>query len=119
MVVRRNRHDEYNSCEDYEMKLVVIMSVDAYADMLERVYTEHRIPVFSEMDIQGFRLEDDEDVEGNWFARGHASVYSKLTFAFVSETQAAELLEAIADLNSQKALSSPIRAFQLAVEKAM
>ena len=101
------------------MKLVAIMSVDAYANVLERVYTEHRIPVFSEMDIQGFRLDDDADVEGNWFASGHSPVYSKLTFAFVSEEQAEELLTAIDEVNRKKGLESPIRAFQLAVEKAV
>ena len=101
------------------MKLVVIMSVDAYADVLERVYAEHQIPVFSEMDIEGFRFDGDEDVEGNWFGSGHSPVYSKLTFAFVSEEQAAELMEAIAVVNREKDLASPIRAFQLAVEKSM
>ena len=101
------------------MKMVLIMSVDAYASTLEKLYAEHQIPVFSEMDIQGFRLEETDVSRENWFGGTHTAVYSKLTFAFVSDEKASELLTAVEDYNHRQSPASPIRAFQMQVERSI
>jgi len=99
------------------MKLVVIMSVEAYAEALEKIYAAHRVPVFSEVDIRGYLGVDAGSVIENWFGKAHAPVYSKLTFAFVSAGKADELLAAIEEFNSEKRPESPVRAFLLNVER--
>ena len=101
------------------MKLVVIMSLDAYAGDLEKIYTDHRVPVFSEADIRGFRLDAGTVGSRDWFVSSHTPLYSTLTFAFVDADKASELLDAIAEANRTLASESPIRAFQLDVEKAI
>ena len=97
------------------MKLVVIMSVEACADVLERLYAEHRIPVFSEMNIAGFRLAEDAATPPGWFG----GVFSKLTFAFVPGGKATELMDVIETYNRAHPSASPIRAFQMPVERAV
>ena len=101
------------------MKLVVIMSLEAYAGDLEKIYTDHRVPVFSETEIKGFRLEDFGVGKRDWFSRPHTPLYSILTFAFVDADKAGELLDAIDDANKTIASESPIRAFQLDVERSI
>ena len=101
------------------MKLVVIMSIDAYASILEKVYEEQQIPVYSEMDIKGFRLEGTDAVPTGWFGTTHVPVYSKLTFAFVSDESADRLLEAIDRYNREQELANPIRVFQMKVERGL
>ncbi|WP_456427273.1 hypothetical protein [Rhodocaloribacter sp.] len=101
------------------MKLVIIMSVEQYAEVLERLYAEHRIPVFSETEVQGYRLDENVRTPLNWFGRAHTPIYSKLTFAFVSDEKAAELIDAIDAYNREHDLGSPIRAFQMPVERSV
>jgi hypothetical protein len=101
------------------MKLVVIMSLDTYAGDLEKIYAEHRVPVFSEADIRGFRLDNPVLGGRDWFSRPHTPLYSTLTFAFVEAEKAHELLDAIEETNRTVATESPIRAFQLDVERSI
>lgn len=101
------------------MKLVVIMSAAAGAAGLEKLYAEHRVPVYSETDIQGFRLEDTDLEERGWFGGGHTPIYSKLTFAFVAENKAVELMAAIQALNETLAPEQTVSAFQMDVEKSI
>ena len=101
------------------MKLIVIMSVATNAGGLEKLYSEHRVPVFSETDIQGFRLDDTDLEDRGWFGGGHTPVYSKLSFAFVAENKAAELMAAIQALNDTPGAEHKISAFQMDVEKSI
>ena len=101
------------------MKMVVIMSVDAYASTLEKMYAEHQVPVFSELNIEGFRLDEPDVSRENWFGRTHTALYTKLTFAFVSDDKSTELLAAVDEYNRDQSGISPIRAFQMQVEKSV
>jgi len=101
------------------MKLVVIMSVDACAEALERIYADHHVPVFSEADIRGFHRDSRVPIKENWFGNTRSPVYSKLTFAFLPAGKADELLGAISAFNEENHPDSPIRAFLLNVEKSI
>lgn len=101
------------------MKLVAIMSVASSADSLKKLYDEHGVPVFSEADIKGFRLSNSDLEERSWFGGSRNPVYSKLTFAFLMESKATELMNAIEQLNDSDATGLKISAFQLDVDRSI
>ena len=101
------------------MKLIVVMGIEEYADHLRKLFTEHKVPVYSEAPIQGFKLQREQNEQDDWFVHRHVTIYSHLIFAFVDEQKAAELLSAIENYSKENKLNNPIRAFQLGVEKAV
>ena len=102
------------------MKLVAVMSLDAYRDDLHRIYRDHDIRIFSEIDIQGYHYQQTPAAtEIGWF--GHAShpAYSTLTWAFLPDEQAGPLLDAIDAFNTRNDPSHPVHAFQMPVDRAV
>ena len=102
------------------MKLVAVMSLDAYRDDLHRLLREREIQVFSELDIQGYH--QDQKTAGpsfGWFGAGTPPAYSTLTWAFLGDEQATQLLDAVAAFNAQRSLDHPVRAFEMPVERAV
>jgi hypothetical protein len=54
-----------------------------------------------------------------WFGRSDSPAYSTLTWAFLPEDQAADLLDAIEHYNDTHNLDHPVRAFQMPVDTAV
>ena len=100
------------------MKLITIMSVAEYADVLEKLYEDHHVPVYSDLNVEGHRREDDEASRTSWFGRSHTPIYSRLSFAFVPAAKADEMMETIAVFNQEHPDQRPLRAFQMNVEKS-
>lgn len=101
----------------YVMKLLVVMSIEAHANEIRKLFVQHQVPVYSEAPISGFRLPPAAAHADNWFADRHVQVYSHLIFAFVQASKAGELLDAVRTLSAEMAEPNPIRAFQLSVDK--
>lgn len=103
------------------MKLIVIMSLEEYAEALHEIYRNRHIKVFSETDIRGYHHEQSPSsgVALGWFGRAISPAYSTLTFAFLHADQADELLDAIATYNRDRNLDHPVRAFQLPVDRTV
>ncbi|PEN14322.1 hypothetical protein CRI94_04600 [Longibacter salinarum] len=102
------------------MKLVAVMSLDSNREELHRMYREHSIQVFSEIDIRGYHhTQTPSAVDVGWF--GHAShpAYSTLTWAFLPSDQAEHLLDAIAELNHETDPKHPVRAFEMPVDRSI
>lgn len=102
------------------MKLVAVMSLDADRDALHRLYREHEIQVFSEIDIKGYHhSQTPSAAEVGWF--GHAShpAYSTLTWAFLPKEQAKNLLDALAAFNERTNPKHPVRAFEMPVDRSV
>ncbi|MBX7150141.1 hypothetical protein K1X84_00775 [bacterium] len=99
------------------MKLIAVMSIEEYAGELRKIFSEHRVPVFSETEINGYKLLPEMGEKDNWFSGKHTAVYSHIVFAFVEAQKADELLSAIQEYCKQRDCANPIRAFQLSVEK--
>jgi hypothetical protein len=102
------------------MKLVALMCIAEYSDALKKILVKENVPVFSEIDIDGFRMDTEKSLEENWFtATKRSSIYSSLYFAFVEEGKAQSLFNAVEEYNSNQEGDSlhPLRAFQLNVEK--
>lgn len=103
-----------------DMKLVAVMSLDAYRDDLHRIYRDHEIKVFSELDIEGYHHSQTPTAAAvGWFGRMDTPAYSTLTWAFLGEGQATDLLGAIEDYNDTHDLDHPVRAFQMPVDHAV
>jgi hypothetical protein len=102
------------------MNLVAVMSLDAYRDDLHRIYREHEIQVFSELDIKGYHhSQPPSAADAGWFGRSESPAYSTLTWAFLPEDQAADLLGAIAHYNDTHNPDHPVRAFRMPVDEAV
>lgn len=101
------------------MKLIVVMGIEEYADHLRRLFISHKVPVYSEAPIKGFKLHQEQHEQDDWFVHSHVTIYSHLLFAFVDAEKAQELLSAIENYSKEQNLLNPIRAFQLSVEKAV
>ena len=102
------------------MKLVALMCIAEYSKDLKKILVKENVPVFSEIDIDGFRMDTDKSIEENWFtASKMASIYSSLYFAFVDETIAENLFKAVDEYNKKQKGDDlhPLRAFMLNVEK--
>lgn len=102
------------------MKLLAVMSLDAYRDDLHRIYRDHQIQVFSEIDIEGYHhSQTPSPTAVGWFGGAVTPAYSTLTWAFLPEVQAADLLGAIEQYNEDNDLDHPVRAFQMPVDRAV
>ncbi len=101
------------------MKLVAIMSLDAYRDDLHTLLREREIEVFSELDIEGYHQSSAAGASPAWFGGGTPPTDSTLTWAFLADAQADVLLDAVADLNDRRDLERPVRAFQMDVGRAV
>ena len=47
------------------MKLVALMSIVEYSDALKKILVKENVPVFSEIDIDGFRMDTEKSIEEN------------------------------------------------------
>jgi len=101
------------------MKLVALMSIVEYSDALKKILVKEEVSVFSEIDIEGFRLDTRKSIEENWFSATQMDgIYSSLYFAFVYDEKAKSLLKAVQSYNEENSENNlnPIRGFLLNVE---
>ena len=101
------------------MKLVAVMSLDAYRDELHQLFRERQIEVFSEIDIQGYHHSQTAapGVSLGWFGRASTPAYSTLAWAFLADEQAETLMDAIDAFNDERSLTNPVRAVQMPVDR--
>ncbi|MGD8427338.1 MAG: hypothetical protein PVH63_06880 [Balneolaceae bacterium] len=98
------------------MKLIMMMCIEEYAKDLRKILLQHQVPIFSETNIDGFKLEEGE-ISSNWFSSGgKRGIYSHLFFSFLAESKTGELMEAVKEYNEQNGDGHPLRAFLLDVE---
>ena len=101
------------------MKLVVLMSIEEHSRQLRNMMSEHKIPVFSGADIEGYKTTDKHELETSWFAGATPGIFSHLYFAFVEQEKSTELLDAIEKYNNAHHGANPLRAYELNVERGV
>ena len=103
------------------MKLIVVMSIAEYSKDVRKILVKQNIPIFSEMEMEGYRVDRDKSIEDNWFADRDRGIYSRVYLAFVDNDRADHLLEAVHQYNDDHKDHEmhPLRAFQLNVEKTV
>ncbi len=97
------------------MKLVVFMCVDEFAKDARKLLQENKVVAYSESNIRGYKLSDDDESE-NWFAAKHYPDNSKIFFTMVDEEKATQLMEALEQCKLNKDPNN-VHAFQLGIEK--
>ena len=103
------------------MKLIVVMSIAEYSRDVRKILVKQNIPIFSEMEMEGFRVDKEKSIEDNWFADRDRGIYSRVYLAFVDSEQADHVLNAVHKYNDDHKDHEmhPLRAFQLNVEKTI
>jgi hypothetical protein len=105
------------------MKLLIILSIEEYADEVRRILVNQRIPIYSETEIQGCRCDTEGKVAdlSNWFANTDTMVYSHLFFAFQDKQSVEKILSEVDHYNRMHGedLPNPIHAYLLNVEKSV
>ena len=100
------------------MKLIMIMSLAEHADGLRKLLSVQRIPVFSELEMKGVKLESQLGDRENWFGHTRPAAFSNLILAAVDDARAGELMTALSDFSKQSHSTAPIHALQLSVEQS-
>lgn len=103
----------------FPMKLIVLMSIEEYSDVLQKLLVKHKIPVFSGANVEGYKMTERDTMETSWFSGKKSGVYSHLYFAFVADKKAEEVMSAIDVYNDSHESINPLRAFQMNVERAV
>ncbi|MGM0589405.1 MAG: hypothetical protein ACQETE_13365 [Bacteroidota bacterium] len=102
------------------MKLIVLMSVEESSDVLEKLLVNHKVPVFSGLNVEGYKMTAREFENESWFSDKGMGVYSHVYFSFLDEKHADSVLSAIEDYNEhQEDSPNPLRGFQLDVERSI
>jgi hypothetical protein len=98
------------------MKLIVAMGIEEHKDV-RQIFKDRKVPVHSEMPVQGFTHLDAFDEAGNWFAVHHPAISSHVFFTFVEDSKADELMNGIRASCANEQLPNRIRAFQVNVDQ--
>ncbi len=100
------------------MKFVIIQSAEAYHHELEQIFRDIQINSYSEMPVDGFMESADGNSDiSNWFGSSKNPYRYFISFTFLDEEKANELLLRIKAFNQETEGVSPISAFISAIEK--
>ena len=99
------------------MKLLVIAAVQYFEKEIQQLLNQSEISIYSHMDISGHKKRGDKNLSDNWFAGGNGDQESVLFFAFAEKKAVEKVMEQVNEFNAHLDTDSPVRAFQLQVEK--
>ncbi|PCJ26793.1 MAG: hypothetical protein COA97_05205 [Flavobacteriales bacterium] len=99
------------------MKLIIVIGMHEHQDQLDKLFKESGIPIFSKVDVKGFKSGNKQADLSNWFGGGTDPNLSIMFFAFVPKQNAESILEKVKGFNSEENRIAPLHAFQLPVEK--
>ncbi|MCK3684916.1 hypothetical protein [Maribellus sp. YY47] len=100
------------------MKFVMIQCVEAHHHNLAHILDQLHINSYSETEVEGFM----KDVEGkkeisNWFGSMKRPYRYIISFTFLEEDKAEELMRRVQEFNDSVERISPINAYIMNVEK--
>ena len=99
------------------MKLIIVLGIKEIQGELNKVFKDMKIPIFSKVNVEGFKTEENIVDISNWFGNHKESDFSVMFFAFVNAKDANKILNGINQLNLNKDRIRPFHAFQMPVEK--
>lgn len=95
------------------MKMVLLMYLEEDRGCVEGLLADHRVPVFSEMEVEGHR----PGTGPGWYGKT-APYASSMVVAVVPDDRADDLLSAVAACTGLEDARHPIHAYQLGVERS-
>ena len=101
------------------MKLIAVLSTENHKKTLRKLFIRKKISVFSELNVNGFRpvYHEGYEIEDELEEVNLHPVFSIMSFAFVTDSQAKELIRDIDLFNTKETLPKPVHAFQLDVDR--
>ncbi|QIA08383.1 hypothetical protein [Draconibacterium halophilum] len=100
------------------MKFVIIQSAEAYHHELEQIFRDIKINSYSELPVDGFMESADGNSDiSNWFGSSKNPYRYFISFTFLDEEKADELLARVKAFNEETEGVSPLSAFISAIEK--
>jgi hypothetical protein len=90
-----------------------------YQDRLVEVFNGLQVPIFSKVDIEGYKSNGGAADISNWFAAGKVSDFSTMFFSFLTEDVADTVLNSIEKWNKKNEMESPMHAYVMDVNKSV
>jgi len=100
------------------MKLIMIMSIGEHTEEVRKLLWSHRIPVFSELEMKGVKLDHGTGEPGNWFGHTRPPAFSHLLLVAVNDETAGKLMGILSDYSGKAHSITPIHAMQLSIEQS-
>lgn len=102
------------------MKFVIIQCLKAYHVELDQILKSIKIDAYSEMNVEGFMKSANGNADvSNWFGSKRNPYDFMVSFMFLAEDKANELLQKIDEFNHSIEALSPINAYIVGVEKSV
>jgi len=103
------------------MKLLIILSIEEYANDVRKILARQKVPIYSETEIHGFRTEAYQPDISNWFAHDNHGIYSKLFFSIQDSNCVKHVLDEVRAYNEEAGdkQKNPVHAYQLEVEESV
>lgn len=98
------------------MKLIGLMCLENCSKQVRKLFEQHEVKVFSELDIRGY-APDKASNYGWWPGDHEMRMYSSLCFAIVTKEKATEIMDAVEALVKQDATGHPVKAFVVDIER--
>jgi len=99
------------------MKLIIVLGMVDHQKKLSKMFKDANIPIFSKIDVEGFKSAQKQVDMSNWFGGDENSDMSTMFFAFVPKNNAEQIIKQVQGFNQNEDVISPLHAFQLPVEK--
>lgn len=88
-----------------------------HQEQLNQLFKNADIPIFSKVDVEGFKSGSKQVDLSNWFGDGIDGYLSVMYFAFVPKQNAENIMEKVKTFNADEDRMAPIHAFELPVDK--
>ncbi|MCF6224428.1 MAG: hypothetical protein L3J34_11965 [Flavobacteriaceae bacterium] len=98
------------------MKFLVITCIKEFEKETVQLFKKAKITAFSNMDINGFKTQDHENLINNWFSSSSDNVKSSLFFTFTDIDKIDILLKEVKTFNENTESNNPLRAVVLNIE---
>lgn len=99
------------------MKLVIVTAIEEFQGQVLNLFKRAEIENLSTSDIDGYKNKPSVFEASSWFPSIKGGNESRMFLSFTEEEQIDRLFHLIADFNSKKNISNPIRAIVLPIEK--
>lgn len=99
------------------MKLVVVTALKENSEVVQSIFQQANIKIFSATDTQGVKNSSPSNLLDSWFSGNNPSIFdSVFLFSFTTIAQAKKTIELIDQYNENESSEYPIRAFVMPVE---
>lgn len=100
------------------MKLLIILSIEEFANDVRKILSRQKVPIYSETSVHGFRMDKHQPDLTNWFANSELGAYSTLFFSIQDEACVERVFEEVKKYNRQSdaGTQNPLHAYSLQVD---